>query len=65
MLSDLILIMYGDLQLHNKSLKVALIVHRAVHAVELAGVHWAIFKFQVCFNNRVSICMCGMCMKDP
>ena len=62
MLSDLILIMYGDLQLHNKSLKVALIVHRVVHAVELAGVHWAIFKFQVCFNNRVYLYACVECV---
>lgn len=62
MFSDLILIMRGDLQFHDKSLKVALMVHRVVHAVELAGVCWVIFKFQVCFNNHVYLYACVECV---
>lgn len=45
--------MMGELQLDDKTLKVCLMVHKVMHAVEYAEECWTIFKFQVCFNKNV------------
>lgn len=67
MLSDLILIMCGELQLDNKSLKVALMVQWVVHLwnlLEYVGL-FLNFNYVLIIMFIYTTCMRGMCMEDP